>query len=150
MRRQAGFTLIELMVVIAILGILATTAMPFYQTWTQRAYGTQALAVMRSIMDAQIMHHLEQNEFYPPVGDDIIIPYQGEGAPSPATALEDLERALAIKISQNKQFDYTIINYGDEAVVTIRAPFALFKDRGRPGTLTGRVTKQGQVDYVGP
>ena len=150
MRKQAGFTLIELMVVIAIVGILAVTAVPFYQTWTQRAYGSQATLMMKSLMDGQIMHHLEHNVFFPAVGADIIIPYEGEGAPSPSNAIEQLETALKVKISQNKRFDYTIVNYGDEAVVTIRAPFALFKGRGSPGTLTARVTKQGQIDYVGP
>jgi prepilin-type N-terminal cleavage/methylation domain-containing protein len=152
MRNQKGFTLVELMVVIAIIGILAVTAVPFYQTFQQRAYGSQANIMMKSLMDGQIMYYLENNKFFPPVGEDIIIPYEGQGDPSPASALEDIERELKVKISQSSRFRYTIINYGDDYCgVTIEAPFALFKGQPRDyGSLTAVVTKQGQVSYVGP
>lgn len=43
-RTQQGFTLIELMIVVAIVGILAAIAIPAYQDYIARAKVTEALA----------------------------------------------------------------------------------------------------------
>ncbi|MEZ6953040.1 MULTISPECIES: prepilin-type N-terminal cleavage/methylation domain-containing protein [unclassified Aeromonas] len=44
MKRQSGFTLIELMIVVAIVAILAAIALPAYQTYTKRAKFSEVIA----------------------------------------------------------------------------------------------------------
>ncbi len=45
MKSHKGFTLIELMVVVSIIGILAAVALPAYQDYTQRSKATEAITL---------------------------------------------------------------------------------------------------------
>ena len=49
MNTKKGFTLIELMIVIAIIGILAAIALPAYQTYTKKARFTEVVLAAAAI-----------------------------------------------------------------------------------------------------
>jgi type IV pilus assembly protein PilA len=51
-RRQSGFTLIEVMIVVAIIGILASVAMPAFRDYTARAKVTEALVMLNNCRNA--------------------------------------------------------------------------------------------------
>ena len=64
LRDQRGFTLIELMVVIVILGLLATLILPRFRGSTERARRVKAIAQMKSIETALRLYELD-NGFFP-------------------------------------------------------------------------------------
>jgi type IV pilus assembly protein PilA len=51
---QKGFTLIELMIVVAIIGILASIAIPQFKEYTQKANDKGAQSDVRNIMVAAV------------------------------------------------------------------------------------------------
>jgi len=61
---QKGFTLIELMIVIAIIGILAAIAIPAYQNYTIRAQVTEGLSLADGMKTA-ISEFYAQNGTFP-------------------------------------------------------------------------------------
>ncbi|EMT4760312.1 pilin, partial [Neisseria gonorrhoeae] len=60
---QKGFTLIELMIVIAIVGILAAVALPAYQDYTARAQVSEAILLAEGQKSAVTEYYLNNGEW---------------------------------------------------------------------------------------
>ncbi len=65
---QKGFTLIELMIVVAIIGILAAVAIPAYQDYTQRAQVAEGFTMVEGAKTA-IAEFGQSNGAYPAAAD---------------------------------------------------------------------------------
>jgi type IV pilus assembly protein PilA len=62
LRAEKGFTLIELMIVVAILGILAAIAIPTYMDYTKRAKVSEAISLLSGVANAIAEYHTSQGK----------------------------------------------------------------------------------------
>ena len=62
-RGEKGFTLIELMIVIAIIGILAAIAIPQFTNYKRRAANSAAMSDAKNLATAQEVYHTDNNTY---------------------------------------------------------------------------------------
>ena len=60
----AGFTLVEIMIVIAIIGILTAVAIPWFADYRRKGHNSAALSDLRNVKTILEAYH-EENEHYP-------------------------------------------------------------------------------------
>lgn len=63
LKKQKGFTLIELMIVVAIIGVLSAIAVPAYKDYVKKSEGATALATMKSLITSAELWYQESGSF---------------------------------------------------------------------------------------
>ncbi len=63
MKKQQGFTLIELMIVTSVIGILASIAIPSYQDYTVRAQISEGLVLSSAAKVALVEYYVENGSW---------------------------------------------------------------------------------------
>jgi prepilin-type N-terminal cleavage/methylation domain-containing protein len=147
MKKQAGFTLVELMVVIAIMGILAASGGRFVAKYRQRTVGSEATVMMKQLLEAEIIYFLAHDEFFPKdpgPGNEIWVYHDG-GPPSTNDQQRALN-ALKVAIPPGHLLDFHVYRTGAGSPATVEiysaGNFNLFPGVPR---IKGTVDKTGKM-----
>jgi len=60
-----GFTIMELLVVLVIIGVLSTVAITQYRSQRERVLDKEAIAALKLMQQAQRIYHIDYGDYYP-------------------------------------------------------------------------------------
>ena len=113
-QKEKGFTLIELMIVIAIIGILAAIAIPQFTAYRTRSYNAAAKADLRNATTAQEAYFVD-NETYCSVVGTLVGATYGLAATSSGVT-------LAVTGATNQTYSMTATHALGDTTYSIAGP----------------------------
>ena len=120
MRTKKGFTLVELLMVIVIIGILAAIAMPAFKAIKEKSLDREAKASLALVQAAEKIYRMEVGFYYPASG----------ATPTSTNVVADINRDLKLSLPTEISWSYTA-NASASNTTATRVPTA----SGRTWTL---------------
>lgn len=139
LRKQAGVTLIELLIVVAVLGILAAIAVPSYQEYTRRANRAEAKGILLETAQFLERNYTAANRYdLDAAGNATVLPFATSPKPGGGAARYNITAAYGAAPAQTYTLtatragtmagdacgDFTLTQAGVQALVNNTATVA--------------------------
>lgn len=106
-QHDRGFTLIEILIVVAIVGLLAAIAYPSYMSYVRNAWRAEGRAALLAEMQQQERYFTQMNQYH-----SVFKPYSGETATGSkytistgnCTGMSDIKSCVALTATLNSNF----------------------------------------------
>ncbi len=115
--RQKGFTLIELMIVVVIIGILAALAIPRFMAATTKSKQSEAKGILKQIYTMERTYRQQNNIYW------------GQGTTADSTAaLWNAFATIGVEIQRNAMYNYVITTATSTALLVTATATSLDDD----------------------
>ena len=133
---QKGFTLIELMIVVAIIGILAAIALPAYQDYTARAQMSEAMVLADGQKGAVTEYYADKGEF------------PGSNASAGIAAASDISGKYVAQVAVGTSGVITATMKGSQVAAGITSTTLSLTPTASSGAVQWACTSSAQNKYV--